>query len=292
VIVVAGGTGRLGSAVANRLSQAGLPVRVLSRGTSSAFELDSSIDVVKGDVRDPASVADAISDAALVVSAVHGFAGSGGVTPANVDRLGNEHLIGAAEAAGADVVLLSVLRASADNPMELARMKYAAEERLRASSCRWTIVRAEAFAQTWISLLEQTAAKSRRPLVFGDGRNPIGWVDVNDVAALVERVVIDSSLRGRVLEIAGPELISLADLAQLVISRNGWDGSPRVVPRAALHMMAQTVGRVRSDLGRKARASLAMDLMPAVDCADLRNEFPDLPATPVTAVVERHRTHR
>jgi uncharacterized protein YbjT (DUF2867 family) len=286
VILLAGGSGRLGSQLANRLCAQGLDIRVLSRGmTSPANVLDPRVEVVRGDVRDRAVVAEAMTGAKLVVSAVQGFAGRGGVTPASVDRQGNDHLVGAAQDAGAHVVMLSVLRASADNPMELARMKYAAEERLRASSCEWTVVRSEAFAQTWIWLLEQTGAKSHRPLVFGDGRNPIGWVDVNDVAALVERVVVDPSLRGRVLEIAGPERVSLGGLAHLVMTRHGWAGTPRSVPRAALQVMAQTVGRLRPDLGRKARASLAMDSMRAVDCEALRTEFPELPATPVTAVV-------
>lgn len=285
MIVVAGGTGNLGSRVANRLSRRGLGVRVLSRGATPALALDPDVEVVRGDVRDPASLVEAMADASLVVSAVHGFIGPGGVTPANVDRGGNGHLVDAAELAGADVVLLSVLRASADNPMELARMKYAAEQRLRTSSCRWTVVRAEAFAQTWIDLLEETARKSGRPLVFGEGRNPIAWVDVNDVAALAERVVLDDSLRGRVLEIAGPERVGLGELAQLVMTQHGWAGSPRKVPRAALQAMAQTVGRMSPTLGRKARASLAMDRMPTVDCEALRFEFPDIPATPVSAVL-------
>jgi uncharacterized protein YbjT (DUF2867 family) len=146
-------------------------------------------------------------------------------------------------------------------------------------------VRAEAFAQTWIGLLEETSGRSHRPLVFGDGANPIAWVDVDDVAALVERAVLDDSLRGRVLEIAGPERLSLGDLARAVMARHGWPGAPRRVPRAALRLMAQTAGRANPALGRKVRASLAMDRMPTVDCSALRSEFPDLPSTPVSSVV-------
>lgn len=52
-----------------------------------------------------------------VISAVHGFAGS----PAAVDRAGNEHLMDAAARAGAAFVLLSVVGASAQHPMELFR---------------------------------------------------------------------------------------------------------------------------------------------------------------------------
>ncbi len=65
-----------------------------------------------GDVRDPATLDAAVDGAEVVVSAVHGFAGPGRVTPASVDRAGNAHLVDAARRAGADVVLLSVVGAS------------------------------------------------------------------------------------------------------------------------------------------------------------------------------------
>ncbi len=289
MILVAGGTGRLGSRVANRLASRGLAVRVLSRGASAAHPLDPAIEVLIGDVRDSAATERAVSGAATVVSTVQGFLGPGGVTPASVDRDGNAHLVAAAERGGADLVLVSVLRAAPGDPMELSRMKYAAEQRLRASTCAWTIVRAEAFAQTWIDILEKTAGRSRRPLVFGDGTNPIAWVDVEDVAALVERAGHDTALRGQVLEIAGPERLSLHRLACAVMEHEGWPGSPRHVPRRALQAAAWTLGRVRPGLGRQLRAALAMDTILAVDVdvGATRAAFPDLPCTAVSTVVAR-----
>ena len=285
MILVAGGTGRLGSRVANRLARRGLPVRVLSRGSTSTPPLDAAIEVVTCDVRDARAVDEAVRRATTVVSAIQGFVGAGGVSPATVDRDGNAHLVAASERAGADVVLLSVLRAAPDDPMELSRMKYGAEQRVAASTCRWTVVRAEAFAQTWLEILEQTAGRSQRPLVFGDGVNPIAWVDVDDVAALVERAVVDPGLRGRALEIAGPEALGIEALARSVMAVHGWPGTPRRVPRAALQVLARTVGVVRPAVGRQVRAALAMDRMPAVDCSPLRAEFPDLPCTAVSTVV-------
>jgi NAD(P)H dehydrogenase (quinone) len=123
VILVAGGTGRLGTGVANRLFRRGHVVQVLSRGSRPTGWLDPGIERVTCDVRDRAAVERAVSGATTVVSAIQGFVGSGGVTPASVDRRGNEHLVDAAARSGAEVVLVSVLRASPDDPMELARMK-------------------------------------------------------------------------------------------------------------------------------------------------------------------------
>lgn len=287
MILVAGGTGRLGSRIANALCGRDLRVRVMSRGLTPAGLLEEKVEVVHGDVRDPASLVGAMDGVDLVVSAVQGFVGPGGVTPESVDRDGNLNLIQAAEAQGAAFVLISVLGAAADSPMELFRMKYAAEQRLRSGTCQWTIVRPEACAETWADILEQTAGKSGRPLVFGRGNAPISWLGVDDVAALVERAVLDDSLRNRILEICGPETATLMELARMVMTHRGRTGNPRHVPRSMLHLMANTVGRARPDMGRQSRAALAMDDMPPRQDDALRAEFPDLPRTPVSQVIAR-----
>ena len=286
MIVVAGGTGRLGSLVVNRLAAGGHRVRALSRGLAPpAVPLDPGVEVARADVRDAGRVQEAVEGARVVVSAMQGFAGPGGVTPEAVDGLGNVHLIAAAERAGADVVLLSITGASPTSPLELARIKYDAEQRLRASTCDWTVVRSDAFAQTWFHVLEQTAVRSHRPLVFGNGDNPVAWVDVHEVAALVARAVLDPSLRGRTLEICGPELLTLQQLAQLVMGQHGWPGRPRRIPRGALRVMVALSSGVKPELARQARASLAMDVLPPGDDSLTRRDFPDIPATPVSRLL-------
>lgn len=286
MILLAGGTGRLGSTVANLLRKRGVPVRVLSRGLAPhPGTLDTDVELVRGDVRDPASLRKPMEGVDLAVSAVQGFAGPGGVTPQSVDRDGNIHLIEAAERVGADIVMISVIGASPESPMELMRAKYAAEQSLRSSRCAWTILRPEAYAETWTELLEQTAGRSQRPLVFGRGDNPITWVSVGDVAALVERAVVDATLRGRVLEICGPEPVTMTRLAEMIMAQHGWSGKPRHVPRPMLHAMANTVGLLKPEMALQARAALAMDELPTTNDSALRIEFPDLPCTPVSQVV-------
>ena len=291
IILVAGGTGRLGSRLANRLSRLGHEVRVLSRGlTPPSCELDSGVVVVRGDVRDPRTLQEPARGADVVVSAVQGFQGPGDVSPAGVDRDGNLHLIEAAEQARARFVLLSVIGAAADSPMELFRMKYAAEQRLRASSCRWTIVRADAYAELWRDLMVQTAGRSHRPLVFGDGSTPIAFVSIDDVVDLVERTVLDPGLAGRTVEICGPEAVSMVELAGMVMRTRSWSGSPRRVPRPMLHLMAGTVGLVRPTFRRQAKAALAMDELPTRTDSNLRREFPGLERTAVSSVVGARST--
>ena len=88
MIVVAGGTGTLGTLLVQRLAARSLPVRVLTRESSRAGHLQKlEVDVVTADVRDAASVAAAVAGARTVVSAIHGFTGAG-ASPASVDERG------------------------------------------------------------------------------------------------------------------------------------------------------------------------------------------------------------
>lgn len=282
MIVVAGGTGRLGSALVHRLLTAGRDVRVFSRGLTG--EASAGVDVVLGDIRSYADVEAAVVGAEVVVSAVQGFAGPGGVTPRSVDRQGNLNLVRAAERTGADVVLVSLTHAAPDSALEIAREKYAAEQALRASRIGWTVVRSAAFSELWIQLLEDTARRSHRPLVFGHGQSPVWWVSVEDVAAEVARLTLDRSARGRTIEVVGPDGLSLEELARKVMLARGWSGSPRRVPPVALQLGSATIGRVVPAVGRRLRAALAMDSLlaenvAAVDAAAGRRSVDDLLAS-------------
>jgi NADH dehydrogenase len=243
MILVAGGTGRLGKVLGPVLRANGSEVRVLTRDRERARGLEG-VEVVVGDVRDPATLDAAVDGAEVVVSAVHGFAGPGRVTPASVDRAGNAHLVDAARRAGADVVLLSVVGATPDSPMELFRAKYDAEQHLRASGAAWTIVRSTAFVELWAEIMA-------RPVVLGRGENPINFVAVADVAAVVADAVGDRSRRGQVLEVGGPDDLTFSQFAALLLESGVAKGEVRHVPRGVLQAMAV--------VSRRARAAVVMD---------------------------------
>jgi NADH dehydrogenase len=288
MILIAGGTGTLGSRLVPRLLARGLSVRVLTRDAGRLpIQGARHLEVVEGDVRDPASLAPAMAGVDTVVSAIHGFAGPGGVSPTSVDRDGNANLVDAAGIVGAAFVLVSVVGASTDSPMELFRMKHAAEQYLRASGLPWTIVRATAFLEMWVALLDQTSGRSGRSLVFGRGDNPINFVSAADVAALVERAVTDPSTRGRTFEIGGPQNLSLNQLAAAVQAVAGRSGEPRHVPRTALRAMSVMLRPFRPDLARQASAALVLDSANLVfDATHIHETFPDLPYTTATELLD------
>lgn len=165
-------------------------------------------------------------------------------------------------------------------------MKHAAERHAAASGVPTTVVRATAFMELWVDLLRRTAARSGRPLVFGRGDNPVNLVSVVDVAALVDRAVTDALTRGQTLEIGGPDNISFNDLALAVQTADGRTGPPRHVPPAMLRLMAETIGRIQPQLGRQARAALALDSGDhTFDATEIHRRYPGLPTTTLAGVL-------
>ena len=244
-VLVAGGTGRLGRLVVEQLVGEGVTVRVLTRDRRRAEPLQrDGVEVVDGDVRRPDTLSPAVDGVDVVVSAVHGFAGPGRVTPASVDRDGNANLINAAAQANAAVVMLSIVGAASDSPLELARYKYAAEQHLRGSGVSWTIVRCSAFAELWAELVG-------KGIVFGTGDNPINFVSVHDAAEVVTAAVVDPGCRGRVIDVAGPADLTFNQLAALLAEQRGRPARVRHVPRWLLRALAP--------LHRQPRAGYAMD---------------------------------
>ncbi len=174
MVLVAGGTGTLGRHIVRLLLEQGHQVRVLTRERERARDLPGEVEIVTGDVRTATDVAAAVRGCGTVISAVHGFIGSGNPSPEAIDRDGNRVLMGAAAEAGVEhLVLMSVHGASPEHPMSLHRAKYAAEQALQASGLRFTIIRATAFLETWVTVIGGTLSDQGHALVFGPGRNPI-----------------------------------------------------------------------------------------------------------------------
>lgn len=97
------------------------------------------------------------------------------------------------------------------------------------------------------------------PPLLLDGDNPINFVSVEDVAALLEHVVTDVSARGSAYEIGGPENLTFNQLAAAVQASAGRTSPPRHLPRAMLRVLGTALRPVKPDVARQARAAFVMD---------------------------------
>lgn len=260
MILLAGGTGHLGTVLVPRLAAGGVDVRILTRDPSRAHQsVGAIVEVVSGDVRVPASLTAALAGVDSVISAVTGF-GPGGDGPRSVDFEGNANLIEAAEAAGVKhFVLVSIHGAGSEHPMELYRAKFMAEQRLRESRLEWTIIRPTVFKELWSGIVGDPLLKSGKALVFGRGENPINFVSVDDIARFIEKAVLDRDLRGRTLEVGGPENLTMNRLVEIVAQSHGLQAKARHIPRAVLRMGATALRLFKPDIAGLLQAAVLMD---------------------------------
>jgi uncharacterized protein YbjT (DUF2867 family) len=278
MILLAGGTGHLGSALTELLAARGDRVRILSRDPSRArARMPAGIELVAGDVRAASSLGPALVDVERVISAVTGF-GPGGDGPQQVDLRGNENLIAAAAAAGVEhFILVSIHGAGADHPMELYRAKFKAEERLRESNVAWTVIRPTVFMEVWAGIVGDSLIKSGTATVFGRGRNPVNFVSVRDVARFIELAVTDRRLRGQVLEVGGPENLTLSQVVGVIAASSGRPPRARHIPLTALRVGAALMRPFRPDIAGLLGASAHMDTADmSFDSTNLAARFPQV----------------
>ncbi len=261
MILVAGGTGTLGTLLVGALTASGEAVRVLTRDPVRAATMaEAGIDAVVGDVGSPEAAAAASRGCGTVISAIQGFAAGRGTSPASIDRDGNATLIRAAVDNRVDhMVLVSVHGAAAAHPMSLHRMKYAAERAVIDSGLGWTIIRPTPFLETWIDVIGARLPGGGKALVLGRGDNPINFVSARDVADLIVRAVRDETLRGRVIDVTGPDNLSFGQLAARLTAAAGSAAGTSHIPLAALRALALAARPVAPAFARQAQAAVIMN---------------------------------
>jgi NADH dehydrogenase len=290
MITIAGGTGTLGSALIPRLAERGLPLRVLTRDADrAATRLPPVIETVTCDVRDPEAVRHALAGSSTVISAVQGFGGPDAAGAAAIDRDGNHHLISAARALGVEhLILMSVAQAAPDHPIELFRMKYEAEQDLRASGLAWTIIRPTAYMETWVSIIGRPLLETGKTRIFGRGDNPINFVSAHDVAALVELAVVEPGLRGQVIEIGGPEDVTLNGLADRFEAVTGKAGARDHAPVPVMRLMSAVLRPFKPGLAGMIGAGVVMDTRDMrADTTETRCRYPSIPTTDLDEMMRR-----
>lgn len=291
MILIAGGTGTLGTQVVRLLTADRFEVRVLTRDPARARSLEGDlVEIVSGDVRDLRAVERAASDARTVISAVHGFAGTGDLNPRTVDGEGNSNLIRAARTGGADhFILVSVQGAAPDHQMELFRMKYQAEQELKASGLAWTIIRPTAYMETWAELIGRPLIEIGKTRIFGRGDNPINFVSAHDVARFVELAVIEPEMRGLTVEVGGPEDLSMKQVAQTFETETGRSGKKSHVPLPVMRLMSVLMRPVNPALARQIQAGVVMDTKDMTfDSSETRDRYPLIPSTSLSEIVRRN----
>jgi NADH dehydrogenase len=263
MILVCGATGQLGGAVAARLLDRGVPVRVLVRPSADAAPLaQRGAEIARGDFRDPRSLEDAVADVDTVVTSVTAIAralAGENISLDAVDRRGTLALVDSAERAGAGrFVYVSFAGADKAAHVPIGRAKLAVERRLRDSALREVIVKPDAFQEVWISPLARLDWQQGRLEVLGRGETKTAYVSVGDVAEAVARLTLADD-PPRQVTFGGPERLTRNEVCDLIEQAAGRPLERRHVPRTVLHVASRALRPVKPALASLLGLGLLMD---------------------------------
>jgi uncharacterized protein YbjT (DUF2867 family) len=261
MILIVGASGRLGSVVVRHLLAQGKSIRVMTRNPLGLAHLkQQGAEIMSGDLRDPASLASACQGVERVLAAAHALDGKGDNNPQTIDDMGNRHLIDAAKAAGVKhFIFVSVQGASPDSPLEFFRIKYRTEEYLQASGLSFTILRPGAYMELWAQLIGQPIREQGKTTIFGRGDNPINFVSVEDVARFVSIGLDDARAGNTVIEVGGPENLTMNQLAEIFERASRRQAKKRHIPLPMMRLMSILMRPLNPAMSRLIRNGIYMD---------------------------------
>lgn len=226
-VLMIGGTGFLGSAIAARLSAEGVALRLPTRRRERARHLAllPEAEVIQADVHDPAELERLMAGQDGVVSLV-GVLHSRPGNPYGPD-FARAHvelpakIVAACARAGVGRLLhVSALGADPAGPSEYQRSKAAGEAAIRgaAAGLGWTLLRPSVIFGHDDHFLNLFAGLLRifpvLPLAGAETRFQPVWV--GDVAEVVARCLTTPTAMGQTFEVAGPRAYTLAELVRYV----------------------------------------------------------------------------
>jgi len=206
-VLVTGATGRVGSTVVDLLIDAGIPVRALTHRAEGATTLPSNVEVVIGDLTEPASL-----DAALqgVETVFLIWTAPPTTAPAVVERLANH---------ARRIVFLSSPHQTPhpffQQPNPMAVLHAGLERLIAEAGLESTIIRPGMFASNpyfWWSSAIRTDGVVRWPY----GAAETAPVDDRDVAAVAARTLYEDGHAGGDYVLTGPESLSQAEQVGII----------------------------------------------------------------------------
>jgi uncharacterized protein YbjT (DUF2867 family) len=145
---VAGATGETGRWIVTELVQRQIPVRAMVRDITTARQiLPPEVELIEGDLLNPASINTAIGDSTVVLCATGARPSLDPTGPYKVDYEGTKNLVDAAKAKGIEhfVLVSSLCVSNFFHPLNLFWLvlwwKQQAEQYLKTSGLTYTIVR-------------------------------------------------------------------------------------------------------------------------------------------------------
>ncbi|MDR7101037.1 complex I NDUFA9 subunit family protein [Croceicoccus sp. BE223] len=220
LVTLIGGSGFLGTYVAQKLLSKGARLRVASRNPDKSWHLKplanlGQLQFARVDVRNPASVAAAVAGAEAVVNLVGAFDGDLDA----VQGRGAGRVAALARDAGAQsFVHVSAIGANPDSEVGYQQSKGEGEKAVAAAFPDATILRPSIIFgedDQFINMFGRLIASVPAMPVFAPEAK-LQPVFVDDVADAVVAVLESPALAGQTYELAGPETVTMLELNQKI----------------------------------------------------------------------------
>jgi NADH dehydrogenase len=279
MILVAGGTGFVGTHVVHALRAGELPVRVLARRPEKHEHLRAwGCEVVQGDLTDPESLRRAVDGCDTVVHLVAILLGSREAFE-RIMVQGTRDLVEAAKGAGAKrLVLMSALGAEEGREVTpYYHAKWEEEQAVKYSGLEHVIFRPSfVFGRDGGILPQQIRVVRYSPVTPILGRHRMQPIWVEDIAAFLTAAVSAGEAANRTFDLGGPDRLTWADLHALIRKTLGKKRLAFTMPPGLLKAGA-TVGQILPPL-KGARSAVEMldlgdnvcDPQPAIDAFGVR----------------------
>ena len=227
-IAITGGTGFVGSHLAEALVHQGHDVVVISRGTDQRAQAQrtmslAGVEIRAADVTDERSLVGALVGCDAVAHCAGINREIGAQTYAAVHIEGTRTMVQAAEAAGVSrFLLVSFLRARPDCGSPYHESKWAAEEIVRASTLDWTIVKPGMIYGRGDHMLDHLShALHTFPIYVGIGPRRVRPLAIDDLVRVMVAALVDGSLSRKSVPVTGPTELRFDDAVRMVAHEVG-----------------------------------------------------------------------
>ena len=226
LVLVTGATGFLGRRVVRQLQEHGHDVRCLvhTPGRERLFP-DRTVDVHYGSVLDLDALSELLYDVGAVIHLVATIRQNKGMTYDQINRQGVSNMVAAARDHGVKhFIQVSAIGATGDPAYDYLYSKWRGEREVADGGVPYTIIRSSLMfgeGDGFLNLLAGLVKVFPVVPVVGSGRNRFQPIAVEDVARCVVSAVDREDLKGKIIEIGGPQQLSYNEIMAVVARTMG-----------------------------------------------------------------------
>lgn len=242
-ILVIGGSGLIGTSLIERLVQRGHSVTVPTRQRERCKERLITlprVDVIEANVHDPAVLARLVPGHGAVINLVGILQGSAAAFRRAHAELPAKLVTACAQAGVRRLLHVGALGADPSGPSNYLRSKGEGERAVRDSSLDWTLFRPSLVIAAEGGFLPMFADLMRLlpllPLAGAGSRVQPVWIE--DVSRAMAEALQRDELIGRSLNLVGPRVYSMGELARYIGAIGGHPRPVLALPDAAARLLA------------------------------------------------------